>query len=340
MKEPPKLLHHHFLDYFFPHKRNSYRPHLFSTASVAALVFAVIVFEGAYLVQTKFVFLKTDFLAAVLPGALLTLTNQDRAQSGLAGVTEDTLLDKAAQAAAQDMADKGYFSHVSPDGKTPWYWLSQVGYAYSYAGQNLAVHFSDSSEVQSAWMESVTHRANIVKPEYTRIGFGTANGMYEGKETTFVVAFLATPTSVRVAEIPSKLAVATARADATTTTQVLGSQNVDTGADTSGAAAAAAPTLAAPTPTPAQTGWFAQMLTSPLQTLLAIFTILFTVIAIAFVIALLARVKIQHPSVLIGGTLLLALIGTSMLLSVELVGSPELTPGMQIAAVGAAVLPN
>ncbi len=323
MKEP---LHHHFLDYFFPHKRNAYRPHLFSTASVAALVIAVIVFEGAYLMQTKFVFLKTDFLAAVLPGALLTLTNQDRALNGLAGVTEDALLEEAAQAAAQDMADKGYFSHVSPEGKTPWYWLGQVGYAYSYAGQNLAVHFSDSSEVQSAWMESVTHRANIVKPEYTRIGFGTANGRYEGKETTFVVAFLAAPERPEVGT--SSSLVTTPLGVATTATQVLGSQTEN--ADTSSAAAAAAP---------APTSWFAQLLASPLQTLLAIFTILFTVVAIAFVIALLARIKIQHRSVLIGGTLLLALIGTSMLLSVELAGSPELIPGAQIAAVGAA-LPN
>ncbi|MEK7144874.1 MAG: CAP domain-containing protein, partial [Patescibacteria group bacterium] len=130
MQEPRKPLHHHLLDYFLPHARNDYRPHLFSAVSVAVLVFVVIVFEGAYLMQTKFVFLKTDFLASVLPGALVALTNQDRALQGLAGVTENTLLDKAAQAAAEDMAANGYFSHVSPDGKDPWFWLNQSGYAY------------------------------------------------------------------------------------------------------------------------------------------------------------------------------------------------------------------
>ena len=123
----------------------------------------------------------------------MVLTNQDRAVHGLTGVTEDALLDAAAQYAAEDMAANGYFSHVSPDGKDPWYWLNQVGYRYSYAGENLAVNFTDSEDVQTAWMESPTHKANIMKREYTHVGFGTANGIYEGKETTFVVEFLAAP---------------------------------------------------------------------------------------------------------------------------------------------------
>ena len=90
MKEVRKPLAHHLHDYFFPHERNNYRPHLFSAVSVAVLVFAIVVFEAGYLVQTKFVFLKTDFLASVLPGALVALTNQDRAVNGLAGVSEDS----------------------------------------------------------------------------------------------------------------------------------------------------------------------------------------------------------------------------------------------------------
>lgn len=335
MQEPRKPLHHHFLDYFLPHPRNNHRPNLFSAMSVAMLVFAVIVFEGAYLVQTKFVFIKTDFLASVLPGALVALTNQDRAIQGLAGVTEDALLDKAAQAAAEDMAAKGYFAHTSPDGKTPWYWLEQVDYQYSYAGQNLAVNFTDSENVETAWMESPTHRANIVKREYTQVGFGTANGVYEGRETTFVVEFFASPAAVKVAVssptevIPAAPSVAKSAAVVATETQVLGSQIEDTGASatvgTDVGSAAAAP------------GWLARLLVSPLNTLMAIFTILFAIIATALAIAVLVRTgKIQHPSVLIGGTLLLGLIGTSMLLSSELAGSVQLNA--QAAAIGAAFL--
>ncbi|MFA6519873.1 MAG: CAP domain-containing protein [Candidatus Paceibacterota bacterium] len=336
MQEPKKPLHHHLLDYFLPHERNNYHPNLFSAVSIAALVFAVIIFEGAYLVQTKYVFLKTDFLASVLPGALVALTNQDRAIQGLAGVTQDALLDKAAQAAAEDMAANGYFAHVSPDGKDPWYWLNQAGYKYSYAGENLAVNFTDSENVQSAWMESPTHRANIVKREYTQVGFGTANGMYEGQETTFVVSFFAAPAVVEVAvSAPENIAiaeipVAEATTTSTSTVQVLGTQTVV--ADNSGAAAAAAPVPATPS-------WLARLLASPLHTLWAIFTVLFAIIATALAITILVRVKVQHPRILIGGTMLLVLIGTSMLLSAELAGPVHLLPDTQPAAVGAA-LPN
>lgn len=334
MQEPKKPLHHHLLDYFLPHERNNYHPNLFSAVSIAALVFAVIIFEGAYLVQTKYVFLKTDFLASVLPGALVALTNQDRAIQGLAGVTQDALLDKAAQAAAEDMAANGYFAHVSPDGKDPWYWLNQAGYKYSYAGENLAVNFTDSENVQSAWMESPTHRANIVKREYTQVGFGTANGMYEGQETTFVVSFFAAPAVVELAEalpvevrLQQQVEGSQASTTSTSTVQVLGTQTVV--ADNSGAAAAAAPAPDTPS-------WLARFLASPLHTLWAIFTVLFAIIATALVITILSRAKVQHPRVLIGGTMLLALIGTSMLLSSELAGNVQLVSDTQTAAIDAA----
>ncbi|MFA5996383.1 MAG: CAP domain-containing protein [Candidatus Paceibacterota bacterium] len=324
MGNPRKPILHHLHDYFFPHSRNNYRPHLFSGISVAVLVIGVLLLEGAYLVQTKFVFLETDFLASVLPGALVALTNEDREMHGLAGVTEDAVLSRAAQAAAEDMAANGYFAHVSPDGKTPWYWLEQVGYRYSYAGENLAVNFTDSVDVESAWMESPTHRANIVKPQYTHVGFGTAHGMYEGQETTFVVEFFATPsTTVEVSAAPVALAtdVVTEATTSTTSMQVLGTQSASI-------AAAAAPAVSH---TPS---WLARVLASPLNTLLAILSVLLAIIVIAFTIAMLMRA--QHPSVIVGGALLVALIGTSMLLSSDLAGPVELVSDAQSAAVGAA----
>jgi uncharacterized protein YkwD len=180
-------------DYLFPHKGNKYKPHIFRTASLTAIVVGLVVLQGVYLAQTNFVFTKTNFLATVLPAALISLTNTDRAASSLAPVTEDPMLDEAAQNVANDMAAKGYFAHVSPSGQTPWSWLQAIGYKYSFAGENLAVNFDDSDQVESAWMQSPTHRANIEKPEYTKVGIGVANGMYEGKNVTFVAEFFATP---------------------------------------------------------------------------------------------------------------------------------------------------
>lgn len=174
-------------NYLVPHEGNEYHPKLFRTAAVVTLVLAIVIFEGAYLVDTKLALNRTNFLASVLPAALLDLTNADRTANGVAPLQNDPELAKAAQLKANDMAANGYFAHVSPTGKTPWYWLEQVGYQYTYAGENLAINFDDSSAVEQAWMNSPTHHANIVKPQYTRVGYAVTHGTYEGKDTTFVV---------------------------------------------------------------------------------------------------------------------------------------------------------
>ncbi|MCX6787112.1 MAG: CAP domain-containing protein [Candidatus Kaiserbacteria bacterium] len=320
MNKPRKPLVHHLRDYFFPHPHNNYRPHLFSITSVAVLVLAVVVFEAGYLVQTKFVFFRTDFLASVLPGALVALTNQDRALQGLAGVTEDPLLDRAAQAAALDMATNGYFAHVSPDGKTPWYWLDQVGYRYSYAGENLAVNFSDSENVETAWMESPTHRANIMKPQYTQVGFGTANGMYEGRETTFVVEFFATPaaTETKTAQASATLALsspAEPTQSSTTSMKVLGSQTDEASAN-----------ITSPS-------WLAKMLASPQHTLASILTILFSIIAISLIVVFFVRGRTQHHSVIIGSIVLFVCIAGALIISLVLAGTVQLNSGTQTSVV-------
>lgn len=178
-------------DLVIPHKRNGYKPGLLSANAVLATLMVLVGMQAAYFFDTKFALSKIDFLASVLPSVLIGFTNQDRTAQGLDALTPDEVLSEAAQMKAEDMAAKGYFAHVSPEGKTPWYWLDQVGYPYGYAGENLAIDFKDSKEVEDAWMASPAHHANIVKPQYTRIGIGTAEGMYEGEKTTFVVQYFA-----------------------------------------------------------------------------------------------------------------------------------------------------
>jgi len=84
---------------------------------------------------------KLEKLAAVLPGVLVMMTNNERTHESLHTLSENTQLKEAAQLKANDMASKGYFAHTSPEGKTPWYWLDLVGYPYIKAGENLAVNF-------------------------------------------------------------------------------------------------------------------------------------------------------------------------------------------------------
>lgn len=152
-----------------------------------------IVFELASLAFPQAARVYREHVAAVLPGALAMLTNEERVRQQVPSLRPDTLLSAAALLKAQDMANRGYFAHVSPEGKEPWYWLDQVGYQYDYAGENLAMNFSDSEEVTAAWMNSPSHRANIVKSEYTEVGTGVATGTYDGRKALFVAQVYANP---------------------------------------------------------------------------------------------------------------------------------------------------
>lgn len=134
-----------------------------------------------------------DFSAAVVQSDLIAYTNVERARNELGLLKENPVLNAAAQAKANDMAAQGYFSHTGPDGQAPWRWFVAAGYDYRFAGENLAVRFSDSREVVNAWMASPTHKANITKAQYQEIGIGVADGTYQGMPVTFVVQFFGTP---------------------------------------------------------------------------------------------------------------------------------------------------
>ena len=148
---------------------------------VEALFFIALAYQG-----------KLQF-ATVLVGALTSGTNAERAENNLSVLNENELLDKSAQLKAEDIVKNNYFAHNSPDGKAPWYWLDKVGYKYEYAGENLAINFNESEDVITAWMNSPTHKANIVKNKYTEVGSGIATGTYKGKEAVFVVQHYANP---------------------------------------------------------------------------------------------------------------------------------------------------
>jgi uncharacterized protein YkwD len=132
----------------------------------------------------------------ITPVSVIALTNADRAAKGLAPLRHDTLLDAAAQKKANDMVRRGYFSHIDPSGQGPWKWFTAVGFYYVRAGENLGANFSDAKSLERAWMNSPTHRANLLSTGYTRMGIGTAKGMYNGKETLFVVQFFAKPATL------------------------------------------------------------------------------------------------------------------------------------------------
>ena len=132
-------------------------------------------------------------LSAIYASVLVSLTNQNRAAANIAELKINPLLEKAAQMKADDMASKSYFAHNTPEGKTPWYFVEQAGYKYIYAGENLAVNFENSEDVETAWMNSRGHFLNIMNPKFTQIGIATSTGIYKGRTAIFVVQMFGAP---------------------------------------------------------------------------------------------------------------------------------------------------
>lgn len=175
-----------FKKYFVPHDGNDHHPHILREFFIFIFLF------GAFLAFANSAFLnrfvaQSDFLASIYSGAIVNLANADRESNNLSTLTTNDLLNKAAQLKAEDMASKGYFAHTSPEGVAPWYWFALAGYDFLYAGENLAIDFNDSKDVETAWMNSPLHRANILNGHFTDIGIGIASGKYQGRDTTFVV---------------------------------------------------------------------------------------------------------------------------------------------------------
>lgn len=149
------------------------------------------VFPNANLL--RYLSIKGSEFANVVSGVLVLNTNDYRTTNSEKALTVNDKLTQAAQMKADDMASKGYFSHIGPNGEKPWFWFEKVGYKYEYAGENLAVDFTESNDVSNAWINSAKHKANLLNVNFTEIGVGIANGSFEGHNTTFVVQFFGKP---------------------------------------------------------------------------------------------------------------------------------------------------
>jgi hypothetical protein len=137
--------------------------------------------------------------------SLLAETNQRRTSNGISTLANNNKLNQAAQAKANDMVQRDYWSHNTPDGQEPWIFIDQTGYQYSKAGENLAYGFATSADTVAGWMNSATHKANMLDSSFTEVGFGFTNGSdFQGSgNETVVVAMYAKP-QVAAATSPSQ----------------------------------------------------------------------------------------------------------------------------------------
>ncbi len=103
---------------------------------------------------------------------VLVLTNQFRAQNGLAPLKANLELNATAQAHSADMANQDYFDHAGKNGSTPWARAKLVGYEARSMGENIAAGQSTPESVVQGWINSSGHRANLLNASFTELGVG------------------------------------------------------------------------------------------------------------------------------------------------------------------------
>lgn len=179
--------------FFLPHPDTHKKAHLLS---FKALIIYILFFLVLQFGLSSFSRIRPDVLgisSALSQQDLISLTNAERVKHGLAPLSEDARLNAAAVAKAQNMFEENYWAHYAPSGKDPWVFINGAGYKFTYAGENLARNFYNSSDVVNAWMASPTHKDNILNSHYRNIGIAVVEGKLNGQDTILVVQEFGTP---------------------------------------------------------------------------------------------------------------------------------------------------
>lgn len=142
-------------------------------------------------------FPKTAYLTSITSERLIEMTNIERRGVGIHGLEENVYLKEAALRKAESILDEQIFEH-NINGRRFSSWVKEVGYEYSYVGENLAIDFVSSEGVIKAWLESRGHRENLLNEEYSEIGIAVVEDYFEGAYTTIVVQVFGTPAKINV----------------------------------------------------------------------------------------------------------------------------------------------
>lgn len=303
--------------YFIPHEHNEHKPHFLRLETTVVILSSVLFLEITFLVGVFVVLPNANFFAAILPGVLVDLTNESRGVNHAGQLSVNPLLERAAEMKAEDMAARGYFSHDTPDGLAPWYWLEEVGYSFSYAGENLAVNFVDSEDVVDAWMKSLSHKENILNKHFTEIGIGIAKGKYEGRETFFVAQFFGRPSKpgvvvgtekkipVTISQIPERELAPQSRE---MFIEVKGAEDV--GGVLAGTVEGVENLKAR-----ADSSFIQRILASPRSMMNYLYVVAFTIILLALMLSIFIKIKVQHPALIVNGSVLLLVVGSLLVLN-------------------------
>jgi uncharacterized protein YkwD len=191
----PKRQHHHRKARGEHHRHTkhylkAYHPYL----PLLLLVIVGLAVNSFWNIRTGVLGASTNMSAS----SLLLSTNRERLTHNQDAIRLNDQLSSAAQAKANDMVAKDYWSHTTPSGQEPWAFVKKSGYTYFAAGENLAYGFNDADQAISGWMNSPEHRANLLNPDYQDVGFGIATSkdfQHHGK-TMVIVAMYGQPSAL------------------------------------------------------------------------------------------------------------------------------------------------
>lgn len=183
-----KIPYRQFKLLFSASKDNSHCPKFLKSNFLLYCVICMIVLK-IIMVGFYINFPPNIFFADITKIDLNNLINQSRKEAGVMPLRENEKLNKVAELRAKDMLEKEYFSHQNPEGKSPWDWFLEAGYNYKYAGENLAIGFSNSEQVYYAWINSPSHKENILNPNYKEMGTAILRGFGKNKAVIVVQVF-------------------------------------------------------------------------------------------------------------------------------------------------------
>lgn len=178
--------------YFIPRSSNNHRARFIHPTMVGFVVLTFIALQLLLTFLPQFTPVVWGYSSNITPEEIIALTNKERVKMGVPEVSMDPLLTQAALSKAADMFARNYWAHNAPDGTEPWKFVVDADYKYRYAGENLARDFDNSQAVVTAWMNSPSHKENLLSSRYQDIGVAVVQGELKGVQTTLVVQFFGT----------------------------------------------------------------------------------------------------------------------------------------------------
>ncbi|MBD0370092.1 MAG: CvpA family protein [Pyrinomonadaceae bacterium] len=118
-----------------------------------------------------------------LEAEMLQMVNRERVAAGLKPLEADPELLPVARAHSVDMFARGYFSHYTPEGLSPFDRIKEARVSFTIAGENLALA-PTLTMAHTGLMNSPGHRANILRPQFGRVGIGIMDGGIRGLMVT------------------------------------------------------------------------------------------------------------------------------------------------------------